>query len=88
MTAQITLDPDPPVQGSKCKVCITNGQLPGSGQVRFKVNGVWSDWLVIDWTNDNGGCVDVDVPPNASFMQAEDNDGDADYRSVACVPAT
>lgn len=82
MTAAITLDPDPPVHGSKCKVCIDGVTLPRTLRYRFKSNGVWSDWIEVEVGDDGTGCTNVDVPSNASRMQVEDMGGSAPVRDV------
>ncbi len=86
MTAAITLDPDPPVAGAQCKVCITGATLPATATVSFP--GSSEADIAITWTVDNGGCVTINVPSTVDQMTVTDDSGQAPYRDVPVVPPT
>lgn len=87
MPGSITFDPDPPIAGAKCKICKVGGTLPDVGLLTWDPATITQPEQV-DWNTDNGGCVTINVPANATNVICESESGDAPFRDRPIAPPT
>jgi hypothetical protein len=85
--ASITISPnDPPVAGTKATICKEGGTLPSGVTITFEPSSIPP--IRKEWNTDNGGCVTIDIPAEATNILIEDDSEEAPYRDRPVVPPT